>query len=141
MKCRKTTQLIIGFSVIAVVSGDVFQRPLQTQSATMLSGERHTQLAPPMGVGGIHRSNGTRSCRYCEHNPNPLFSGCNVPQELTNEEIDQEAGEVRCCCCCAHAAAPYVACCSFFYNCHKVHENRHAAFTLMCLALHTAHAA
>jgi hypothetical protein len=41
------------------------------------------------------RDSSTIACRYCEFNPNPLFASCNVPQELTNEEIDQEeAGEV-----------------------------------------------
>jgi hypothetical protein len=34
-------------------------------------------------------------CRYCENNPNRAFASCHVPQELTNEEIDQEAQEVR----------------------------------------------
>ena len=34
------------------------------------------------------------SCRFCENNPNRAFASCSVPQELTNEEIDQEAQAV-----------------------------------------------
>ena len=38
-------------------------------------------------------------CRYCDANPNKAFASCSVPQELTNEEIDEadESGEVRAC--------------------------------------------
>lgn len=46
-----------------------------------------------------------RACRYCELNPNTQFASCSVPQELTNEEIDQEAAEVS-------AAAAAVVCCN-----------------------------
>lgn len=33
-------------------------------------------------------------CRYCELNPIKAFASCSVPQELTNEEIDQGDSEV-----------------------------------------------
>lgn len=44
-----------------------------------------------------------RTCRYCELNPDKQFANCNIPQELTDEQIDQEAAElaeVRGYCCC-----------------------------------------
>lgn len=45
----------------------------------------------PFGLFVLFQS----GCRYCEYNPNPAFASCDVPQELTNEEIDQEAVEVK----------------------------------------------
>jgi hypothetical protein len=60
-----------------------------------------------------------RSCRYCELNPDKQFANCNIPQELTDEQIDQEAAElaevreataVACCGCRVHAAAMRQAC-------------------------------
>lgn len=36
-------------------------------------------------------------CRYCDYNPNQALASCDVSQELTNEEIDQEAAEVWAC--------------------------------------------
>lgn len=34
-----------------------------------------------------------RTNRYCEHNPNKDYASCDVPQELTNEEIDAAGAE------------------------------------------------
>ena len=40
----------------------------------------------------------TRVRRHCEQNPARAFASCDVPQELTNDEIDQELGsDVRTC--------------------------------------------
>lgn len=30
------------------------------------------------------------SCRFCENNPDPNFTSCSQPQELSNEEIDKQ---------------------------------------------------
>lgn len=38
-------------------------------------------------------------CRYCEHNPHKEFASCNIPQELSNEEIDKQLAESEVCCC------------------------------------------
>jgi hypothetical protein len=48
-------------------------------------------------------------CRYCELNPDPQFADCNIPQEISDEQIDQEAAElaeVRY----AHMAADFCCC-------------------------------
>ena len=31
--------------------------------------------------------------RYCEHNPNKGFASCNIPQELSNDEIDKQLAD------------------------------------------------
>ena len=45
--------------------------------------------------------------RHCEQNPEAAYAQCSVPQELTNEEIDQELGsDVRSCHALPSSAAP-----------------------------------